>query len=294
MKKKKKWLKWVIIVAVLAAAFLVFILPTMRNVSNALYQQDAVARGDISTYYSFSGDLALAKSETHTAMSDCEVREVYVSEGEHVEKDARLMRLSDGSTIKAGISGEVTDLDVERDDAVSAGQTLVSVADFDSMRVEFDVDEFDVDAVKTGTDAQITIDALDCELTLPVTRISKTPHTSGDITYYTARADMSADDMPQGALPGMRVDVKVLGAYAPDTLMIKMDALSFDEYNKPYVLVQSGDEKVRRYVQTGINDGVYVEITDGLSEGDTVYYTAKLSDMEELMKMRSSAASASK
>ena len=92
----------------------------------------------------------------------------------------------------------------------------------------------------------------------------------------------------------MRVDVKVLGAYAGDVLMIKMDALSFDEYNKPYVLIQSGDEKVRQYVGTGINDGVYVEITDGLSEGDTVYYMAKLSDMEQLMQMRSSRMSGSK
>lgn len=294
MKKKKKWLKWLIILAVLALAFVIFVLPTLRSVSDALYQQDTVARGDISTYYSFSGDLVLAKSESHAATSDCEVRDVYVSEGDAVKKDDRLMRLSDGTAIKAGIAGEVTDLDVERDDAVSAGQALVSVADFDSMRVEFDVDEFDVDAVHVGTDAQITIDALDYTFTLPITRISKTPRTSGDITYYTARADMDACDAPDAALPGMRVDVKVLGAYAGDALMIKMDALSFDEYNKPYVLIQSGDEKVRQYVGTGINDGVYVEITDGLSEGDTVYYMAKLSDIEQLMQMRSSSMSGSK
>ena len=294
MKKKKKWLKWLIILAVLALAFVIFVLPTLRSVSDALYQQDTVARGDISTYYSFSGDLVLAKSESHAATSDCEVRDVYVSEGDTVKKDDRLMRLSDGTAIKAGIAGEVTDLDVERDDAVSAGQALVSVADFDSMRVEFDVDEFDVDAVHVGTDAQITIDALDYTFALPITRISKTPRTSGDITYYTARADMDAGDAPDAALPGMRVDVKVLGAYAGDVLMIKMDALSFDEYNKPYVLIQSGDEKVRQYVGTGINDGVYVEITDGLSEGDTVYYMAKLSDMEQLMQMRSSSMSGSK
>ena len=50
MKKKKKWLKWLIILAVLALAFVIFILPTLRSVSDALYQQDTVARGDKSTY----------------------------------------------------------------------------------------------------------------------------------------------------------------------------------------------------------------------------------------------------
>ena len=66
MKKKKKWLKWLIILAVLALAFVIFVLPTLRSVSDALYQQDTVARGDISTYYSFSGDSGAGRSRNHT------------------------------------------------------------------------------------------------------------------------------------------------------------------------------------------------------------------------------------
>ena len=102
------------------------------------------------------------------------------------------------------------------------------------------------------------------------------------------------DALPDGILPGMRVDVKVMGACADDVLMIKMDALSFDEYNKPYVLVDGAEGKERRYVETGINDGVYVQITGGLSEGETAYYTARLTELEEMMKMRSSMVSGAK
>ncbi len=284
MKKKKKWLKWLVLLIVVIAAACVFVLPKMNQVSEALYKQETVTRGDISTYYSFSGSVVLAHSETLTATADGEVREVYVNEGDQVEKDDKLLRLNDGTTYRAGIDGEVTDLDVEKDDTVSMGQTLMSVNDYSSMRIEFDVDEFDVDAVSAGQDANITIDALDTEITLPITRISKTPKTSGDITYYTARVDLSGESSIDNLLPGMRVDVKVLGSYSEDTLMIKMDALSFDEYNKPYVLIQSGEEKTQQYVETGINDGVYVEILSGLSEGDTVYYT-QLSDLEQLMSM---------
>lgn len=287
MKKKKKWLKWLVLLIVVLAAAYIFVLPGLNRVSDALYKQDTVTRGDIYTYYSFSGHVALAHSETLTATADGEVREVYVNEGDHVEKDDKLLRLNDGTTYRAGIAGEVTDLDMARDDSVSAGQTLMNVNDYSSMRIEFDVDEFDVDAVSAGQDARITIDALDTEITLPITRVSKTPKTSGDITYYTARVDLTEGGDIDNLLPGMRVDVKVPGSYSENTLMIKMDALSFDEYNKPYVLIQSGEEKTKQYVETGINDGVYVEILSGLGEGDTVYYT-QMTDLEQLMNMSTS------
>lgn len=294
MKKRRKWLKWVIILAIMAVLAAVFVLPALRTASESLYNSETVTRGSISTYYSFSGSVQLAKSETHSALSACEVRDLYVAEGDAVKKDERLMRLSDGRTLKAGMDGEVTEVTVDKDDAVTAGQLLIEIADFDSMRVEFDVDEFDVEAVKVGADATVTIDALDCEFTAPITRISKLASTVGDIAYYTARVEPEVDVLPAAILPGMRVDVKVLGACAEDVLMIKMDALSFDEYNQPYVLTEGEEGKERKYVKTGINDGVYVEITEGLSEGEVVYYMAKLSELEEMMKMRSSMSAGSK
>lgn len=282
MKKKRKW---VIIIAAALILVLIFVLPMFRAAKSIAYRTDTARRGSISTYYSFSGAMELSRQETHTAYADCEVREVYVSEGDMVGKDDRIMRLSDGHTIKAGMEGEVTELPFKKDDRASAGEVLAGISDFSSMRVSFDVDEFDVDAVKVGADASVTIDALDCAFVSPITRISKTAHTSGDISYYTARIEPAAGALPEAALPGMRVDVKTLGAHADDVIMLKMEALSFDEYNKPYVYVQNGDAKERRYVSTGINDGVYVEITDGLSEGETVYYIARAA-MFGMMPMR--------
>lgn len=285
LKKKHRLRICLIVLAVLAAVAIAFILPAVNNVKDALYQSETVERGSISTYYSFSGSLELRRQETLAAQTDCEVRDVYVAEGDHVAKDDRLMRLSDGRTLRAGIDGEVVSVDVEEDDLVTMGQELVGIADFDSMRIEFDVDEFDVEAVSVGMDAQVTIDALDYTFTSPVTHISKTAQLSGDISYYTAHIEPEAGVLPEAALPGMRVDVKTLGASADDVLLLSMEALSFDEYNKPYVLVDVDGQKQRQYVETGINDGVYVEITSGLDEGDVIYYLTPLSDFEEMMQM---------
>ena len=51
------------------------------------------------------------------------------------------------------------------------------------------------------------------------------------------------------------------------------------------MLVDVDGQKQRQYVETGINDGVYVEITSGLDEGDVIYYPTPLSDFEEMMQM---------
>lgn len=285
MKKKHKLRTALIALAVAAAAAAALLLPAMNEVKDALYQSETVTRGSISTYYSFSGALELRRQELISAEAEGEVRDLYVSEGDKVQKDDRLARFSDGHTLRAGMAGEVVDISVEEDDLVGAGQAIMEIADFGSMRVEFDVDEFDVEAVSVGMDAQVTIDALDYTFTSPVTRISKTAQLSGDISYYTARIEPEAGALPEEALPGMRVDVKTLGASAEDVLMITMEALSFDEYNKPYVLIDVDGAKQRQYVETGINDGVYVEITSGLAEGDVIYYPTPLSDFEEMMQL---------
>ena len=60
--------------------------------------------------------------------------------------------------MRAGIDGEVVSVDVEEGRIWSPwARSSWGIADFDSMRIEFDVDEFDVEAVSVGMDAQVTI-----------------------------------------------------------------------------------------------------------------------------------------
>ena len=50
-----------------------------------------------------------------------------------------------------------------------------------------------------------------------------------------------------------------------------MDAIQYDEDNKPYVYCYSrGDEIVRQSVLLGINNGTIVEIKDGVKSGEAI------------------------
>ena len=72
---------------------------------------------------------------------------------------------------------------------------------------------------------------------------------------------------------GMSVEVSVLKNESLGCVSLATKALSYDSYNKPYVLVrgEKGD-MTARYLTLGVSDGLYTEVTDGLSDGESAYY----------------------
>lgn len=56
----------------------------------------------------------------------------------------------------------------------------------------------------------------------------------------------------------MQVSAKVLKEQAEDAVLIRQDAVRFDDYNKPYVLVRGADGKSveQKSVTVGVSDGM--------------------------------------
>ena len=83
----------------------------------------------------------------------------------------------------------------------------------------------------------------------------------------------------------MQVSAKVLKEQAEDAVLLRQDAVQFDDYNKPYVLVRGADGKSveQKRVTVGVSDGMNCEITSGLNAGDTVLKSSGVT-MAELME----------
>lgn len=268
MKKKRKVWRWVIIALIILAAILTFVLLRQSSNSQGSYAEETVRSGDISTYYSFSGNVAVRNSQNINAKVNATVREVYAEQDQLVEAGTPLMRLSNGDIVKADIAGEVTQVHVSEGDTVSVGAPLVDVVDFEDLQVLIKVDEFDVSAVTAGKEASVTIEALGVSYESTVEHISKEALSSGDVNFYEAKLPAPVDER---ILPGMKVDVRILNESAEDATLLSMGALQFDAYNKPYVYMRnSAGDTVEVNVGVGIQDGTTVEITDGLRVGDVV------------------------
>lgn len=281
MKKKKKWLKWVIIL-VIAAVFAAWLMMFSKGTQSAVYTDVQAVTGDLETYYNFDGLVKAKHTQTITSAQAGTVRTVYVRQNEQVKKGAKLYRLDDGETVQADMAGEVTGLYIEEGSVVSAGETTAQIIDMGSLEAELKVDEYDVAAVTPGVPVQISVLATGGQFTGSVTALDKNGTASGDLSYYTAAVALESGE---GVYPGMQISAKILREKAENAVLLRQDAIQFDEYNKPYVYMRGADGKevVQVGVSVGASDGIYCEITDGLKTGDTVLKPSGMS-MAELMQ----------
>ena len=284
MKKKRKWIKWVILAAIvlLVAMWLILVNRTSESVA---YSQMTAQQGDLTTYFNFDGTVRAKRSQTIAAQAADTVKTVYVAQNAQVKKDDRLYKTESGLTVRAGIDGEVTGLYVHEGDVIAAGEKTAEIMDLDGLEVRLSVDEYDVAAMIPGTPIDVTVLALDRSFSGTVTSLDKNGTASGDLSYYTAYADL---EDAEGVYPGMQVSAKVLRSQALGATILKTDAIQFDDYNRPYVLMYSADGKdtVRVSVGVGVSDGVYCEITEGLKPGDTVLVPSGMSMQQIMEQMR--------
>ncbi len=284
MKKRRS--KWIVILLVIVAALVGWKL-LFGNSAQQLYAETTAQTGSITTYYSFSGSLDVNNSTLVTAPAAATVSEVYVTANGHVAKNARLMRLSDGTLLKAEIAGEVTALNVSVGSVASAGQTLAEIMDLSTMKATFKVDEYDVSAISLGKMTQITMDGSGNTFQAAVTALNKRATTEGDLSYYTATVNLTGVALPADALPGMQITVKVLNQNVLNVVVLPMDTISFTAQNEPYVLMRQDGKVVAVPIEVGANNGDVAEVTSGLNSGDTVLYTPTAAQsMQALMQRR--------
>lgn len=271
-KKKsvfKKLLTWLIILALAAGAVYFFVLPKWKADATTVYDLYAARIGTISNSLSFNGSVSVKNAETITADNAATVRVIYVEEEQQVKKDDRLMRLSDGTTVKASFDGQINLISPEVGDDVSMGETLIQVVDFGNMTVSMRVDEYSISELSVGQECVVKVTALNRTFDSRISHINRIPSGGGNTAYYTVTAEL---EVTEDVLPGMACTVTITQEEAVDTVILNRDALSFGMNNSAYVLMQDENKVMQQVpVTIGVDNDNYVEITSGLKAGDTVY-----------------------
>ncbi|MCR5531050.1 MAG: HlyD family efflux transporter periplasmic adaptor subunit [Lachnospiraceae bacterium] len=277
-KKKRSPIRRIVILGIIFAFIGLIGYNVYRNLKKeyqVVYDAYTASVGTISNALSFSGTLNLIDSKTYTATADATVRGVYAGVGDRINKNQRLVRLSDGTTVTADFSGTVNVLEIKKDDEIYTGDTLVQIADFDHMKVTMRIDEYDITDVAVGQECVITVTATEQQINSTIATINFISTATYNVAYYTATAYV---DVPEGMqiYPGMQVTVRIPKEEAKDVVILKTDALTFDRQNNAFVYKQTSDgsfEKVS--VEVGVSNGNYCEIRKGVENGETVYVEGK-------------------
>ena len=182
-------------------------------------------------------------------------------------------------TITAPISGQVITKNVNAGETITRDSnseaTLAVIYDLSELTFEMSIDEMDIKSVKVGQKVEVEADAFEGQtFTGTVTNVSINGSYSNGVTNYPVTVTL--DDAGE-LIPGMNVTGTILLDEAKDVLAIPADSLM--RGNRVYVKdasaaeaepgVPAGFRAVE--VKTGLISDEYVEITEGLSEGDEVY-----------------------
>ena len=183
---------------------------------------------------------------------------------------------SSSTLVRSTITGLILDIPVKVGNSViqantmNDGTTVATVADMNDLIFDGNIDETEVGSLVEGMPLTITIGALsDYRFDATLEYISpKAVETNGANQFEVkAAVAVSTDRMIRS---GYSANAEIVLERAENVLTIPESALEFaDEGTAVYVKTPDGKYE-KRTIETGLSDGLNIEVKSGLTEGDVV------------------------
>lgn len=261
-----------------------------------LYDLKAISEAD---FQNIEEDYKVAQAQLEGGKDAVEGAQYNLESTEAALKDAE--DALNKTAVYSPIDGIISKLNVELGERVvgtaqMAGTEMMRVADLRNMEVQSEVNENDIVKLKLGDTADIDIDAYRGRVFKGiVTEISNSAESSGldveKITNFVVKIGilkssyenlLGADEtIPTPFRPGMSANVTIHTKTSVNVLAVPILAvtvrndngdLDTSSYNKGSTVVflyNNGTVKSQK-VSIGIQDVTYIQITDGLKEGQEV------------------------
>ncbi|HEX9116552.1 MAG TPA: efflux RND transporter periplasmic adaptor subunit [Anaerolineae bacterium] len=146
--------------------------------------------------------------------------------------------------------------------------SAIQVADLDHLEIVVNMAEVDVNRLKLGQTAQITLDAVpDAALDGTVSLIAPAGTLTQGVVNYPVT--ISLNKPPEGVKTGMTANLNVIIDQRSNVLVVPNRAIRTVNRQKVVSVLFEG-QTIQVPVQTGLSNDSMTEITSGLKEGDTV------------------------
>lgn len=272
----KRWI--LIVLSVLVVGFVGYQWynsKTSTQSASALVRTAVVQKGKLEVKISGSGTVQPVTSEDiKSPVNNNEIDEVLVGAGEEVKEGEALITFIDGSDpIRATKDGVITTLSVAAGERVTTGQVVAHLTNYKDLQTVVQIDELDIPKIKIGQTVSLKVNAYpDQSFTGKVTTVAEEGTASNGVSSFDVTIHI---DKPDNLKVGMSTEASILTASKENALYVPLDAI-YTSNNQKYVIVApastdnqtSGTEQ--KTVKTGLANEDFVEITEGISEGETV------------------------
>ena len=185
---------------------------------------------------------------------------------------------SANTLIRSTVSGMVLEMPVEVGNQViesnnfNEGTTIAILADVNKMIFEGKVDESEIGKIKEGLPLEITIGAIEKEsFNAILDYIAPKGKLENGAVQFEIKGTLNKQDTTF-IRAGLSANASIILAKAEGVLAIKEALVQFDsDTKKPYVELKLGDKQFeRKDIETGISNGIYVEVKKGLTLDDEI------------------------
>ena len=181
--------------------------------------------------------------------------------------------------VRSTIDGMVLDVPIEVGNSViqantfNAGTTIASVANMNDMIFEGNVDETEVGKIKEGMPIQLEIGAIDKEkFDAFLEYISPKGKEENGAIQFEIKANVQLKE-GQFIRAGYSANANIV-LERKDSVMVIPEGLLKFKNDSSYVEINTGTDEEpnyeKRFVETGLSDGINIEITEGLKIDDKV------------------------
>lgn len=232
--------------------------------NESLFKQNVIAKAEFLPY-------ELKLKSTKEELNAAENNQQLIKEG--ITKSAGI---ATNTLIRSTITGMVLDVPVKEGSNViesntfNEGTTIASVANMGQMIFEGKVDESEVGKIQEGMNLVLTIGAIDKKsFAAKLEYIAPKGVTENGAIQFLIRAALSKTN---GTFlrAGYSANADIILEKKDKAFAVPESVLLFDK-DKTYIEVEvSKDKYEKRYIKTGLSDGINIEVIDGLKKGDRV------------------------
>lgn len=182
--------------------------------------------------------------------------------------------------IRSTITGLILDIPVKVGNSVilantfNDGTTIATVANMNDLIFRGNIDETEVGRLSTGMTMKITIGALqDLKFDARLEYIAPKATDQNGANQFEIKAAVNLPSNATNIRSGYSANAEIVLAEAKNVLAVQESAIEFDgDDTYVYVIKVEGDKQTyeRRKVQTGISDGINIEIRSGVKPNERI------------------------
>ena len=225
-----------------------------------------------------SSDLAELQSElaSQEAIAEADPNAVTKEEKEKMKITNNLSELEKMSAkelvesakngVTADFNGVISKVTVVEGSTVTQGMELFTLQNTDKVDVDVNISKYDYDKIQENQKAEITLAGKKYKGTVTSVSHIATQNEKG-ASLISARVRI--DDPDENVFLGVDAKVTIQADKAEDVLVLPAEVVNIGKQGSFCYVLEDG-VIARKNIETGLSSDDYIEVTEGIAEGDTV------------------------